>query len=61
MGEITIRQAQVDKVGLFVNSFSFGLLWFLRQHWDNKLYRSWPKLVHPEIIQCPAVDATLFY
>ena len=31
----------------------------LRPPWDNKLYRSWPKLM--PAVSCPAVRATLFY
>jgi len=33
----------------------------LGQPWDYKLYRSWPKLMHAEIIECPAVTTTLSY
>ena len=35
-------------------------LLFLRQPWDKKLHRSWPKLAQVENTNCPAVVATPF-
>jgi hypothetical protein len=33
----------------------------LRQPWDDKLYGSWPQLMHAEIVKRPAVSTTLSY
>jgi hypothetical protein len=33
----------------------------LRHPWNNKPHRSWPKLMHAEIIERAAVATTLFY
>jgi hypothetical protein len=44
-----------------LNTSRLKLTRFLRQPWDNKPYRSWPKLGLAEVIKCAAVDAALFY